>query len=293
MRSKKFKDEKFCKACGISSNVKQLYTVGNVHYCLKHQGQLNRYGKTLDTSQRTVFDPNEYILYENEGYAEIVLYNQDTSEAGRALIDIEDIEKCKPYKWRLTDKSTNRKVIKYVYSGSGAGNQLPLHRLITDCPLDMVADHRDNNPLNNRKYNLRVVTEEDNYINKSIKDYHKLGFSGIYKDDKGTQPYRTEIQLYKKRVYFRNFDNLEECVLIRFLSELALFRDKRSQNNDRKLFDNTLKFNEIVILKELDYICDKIKNKIPEFNANENKLYVMEYLIKNNLIKGDVNDDNV
>ena len=286
IKNKKFKDEKFCKACNVSSNTKNLFRFEDEYYCLKHKNQMKKHGKTLDSSPRTVFDLNEYVLYEKEGYAEIILYNQDTSEAGRAIIDIEDVEKCKPYKWRLTDKSTKRKTIKYVYNGSGAGNQLPLHRFITNCPKGMVTDHRDNNPLNNRKSNLRVVTEEENYLNKSLKDYHKLGFHGVYKDegDKAKQPYRTEIQMYHRRVYFRNFDNLEECVLVRFLAEVAMFKDYRSKNNDERLFDNTLKFNKIKILDTLDYVCEKIKVKISEFNIEESKKYTIDFLIKNKLI---------
>lgn len=54
--NKKFKEEKFCEACKISSNTKTLFTFEEKQYCLKHYNQIKKHGKTLDTSSRTVFD---------------------------------------------------------------------------------------------------------------------------------------------------------------------------------------------------------------------------------------------
>jgi hypothetical protein len=291
MFKSKYTEEKFCKACNISSNIKSFSKIDGEYYCKKHAYQLTKYGKLIDTSQRTVQDINEIIEYPALGYAEIVLYNQDTSESGRAIIDIEDVEKCKKHKWRLTDKSTKRKNIKYVYAGSGAGNQLPLHRFITNTPEGIMPDHIDGNPLNNRKYNLRLVTEQLNCINKTMKDYHKLGFSGVYYYEGHNQPYKTEIQLFKQRVYFKNYKTLEDCALTRFLAEIMVFREYRSFQNDEKLFENTLLFDEKVILNRINYVCDKIKLKIIDFNIEESKKYCIEFLIKNKLIG--VNNENV
>ena len=287
LNKKQFKEEKFCIACNISSNVKKLNKYENNYYCDKHHNQIKKHGKLLDNNTRTTNDLNEYIIHNNENFVEIILYNQDTSEAGRAMIDIEDVEKCKPHKWRLTNKSTKRKEIFYVYSGSGAGNQLPLHRFIMDCPKDKVIDHIDSNPLNNRKSNLRVITKGENLLNKSIKEYHKLGFNGVYYSESGsnsTMPYKTEIQIFHKRIYFRNFIDLETCALVRLLAEVACLKEFRSNSNNDRQFENALKFNKIKILNELEYVLEKIKAKIIEFDIEENRKYVIDFLIKNNII---------
>ncbi len=55
---------------------------------------MSRYGKTLT---RTMKDKNEYVLYQD--YAEIILYDKNKNEKARVVIDLDDIEKCKEYKW--------------------------------------------------------------------------------------------------------------------------------------------------------------------------------------------------
>lgn len=292
IKRKKFKDEKFCKACGVSSNKKNLSRFEEEYYCDKHVNQLKKYGKLLDNNQRTTRDPNEIIIYKDLGYAEIVLYNQDTSESGRAIIDIDDVEKVKPYKWRLTDKSTKRKKIKYVYTGSGAGNQLPLHRLITDAPNSLIPDHIDSNPLNNRKSNLRLVTEEFNLINKEVKPYHKFGFNGVYatSTDK-KKSYKTEIGYRKVRVYFKHFETLEEAVLARLLSELMIFGDYRSTLNDKNIIKKIKNFNETEVYNLMDYVKDKCSIKLSDqIDFNKTYKYAENFLKENNLIlKGETN----
>ena len=68
-------------------------------YCKKHYLQMKRHGQILD---RTIYDPNEII--EHEDYAEIILYDKQGKETARALIDLDDVDKVKDYKWGLTDR---------------------------------------------------------------------------------------------------------------------------------------------------------------------------------------------
>lgn len=80
-----------CKICGRDSN--RSYS----GMCYRHYSQIKKYGKVLDTNSRTRYDPNEIILYNK--YAEIVLYDDLCNEKTRTIVDIEDIEKVKKYKW--------------------------------------------------------------------------------------------------------------------------------------------------------------------------------------------------
>ena len=77
------------------------------------------------------------------------------------VIDLEDAEKCKNYKWFLSfDEILNSfyvKTSKYPYS---------LHRVIMDCPKGFVVDHINHNTLDNRKENLRICTHAENMQNR-------------------------------------------------------------------------------------------------------------------------------
>jgi hypothetical protein len=55
------------------------------------------------------------------------------------------------------------------------------HRLILpDAPI--VIDHIDGNPLNNRRQNLRAVTQQMNTHNRKVQSRNKSGFNGVYRD---------------------------------------------------------------------------------------------------------------
>ena len=84
--------------------------------CYKHYNQVKKYGHVLDNNPRTRKDPNEIVIYED--HAEIVLYDNNCNETARALIDVEDVDLVKDYKWYLKNEG-------YVYSNKGATR---LHR---------------------------------------------------------------------------------------------------------------------------------------------------------------------
>ena len=129
-------------------------------YCDRHYRQIRIYGEILE---RTSFDSNEIVIYED--YAEIVLYGRNNKEKGRAIIDVDDVEKVSQYKWHLTKNgyiatTINRKRVK-------------LHRFImnvwkNECDYNSnVIDHINRNPLDNRKSNLRIVSQKENMNNKN------------------------------------------------------------------------------------------------------------------------------
>lgn len=62
----------------------------------------------------------------------------------------------------------------YCYSGIQA-----LHRILTDCPKGLVVDHINRNPLDNRRCNLRVCTQQVNNNNRKVRCTNKVGVTGI------------------------------------------------------------------------------------------------------------------
>jgi hypothetical protein len=173
-------------------------------YCQKHYAQIRRYGHVLE---RTRFDANEIVGYED--FAEIVLYNKQDKEIARAIIDLEDIEKCKDYKWRINDKGYIITDIK-----GEQGKKLRLHRFLMDCPDDMVVDHINHDRFDNRKSNLRICTQQQNSWNKKC--------IGVFFDNSKNR-WCARININGKSKHLGYFKTKEEAIKARKQAEINYF----------------------------------------------------------------------
>lgn len=100
------------------------------------------------------------------------------------LIDRADYERVTQFSWYAQTRKSNRLV--YASRGSNAGRVSPygcvskhryLHRYIVDAPDGFVVDHINGDPLDNRRANLRVVTQSQNIANSRV--YNPSGFKGV------------------------------------------------------------------------------------------------------------------
>jgi hypothetical protein len=197
------KQPRFCDVCGKEGNTKTIIWCGqaNKYLCIKHLGQFNRLGKFLEKTKR---DKNDYVLHED--FAEILFRDKDQNVVGSAMIDIEDVEKCRPYKWYMTEMMGNSRYVKAVISGKNLG----LHRFVLDYDGDMPIDHINRNGLDNRKSNLRIVTSSENSVNSKTRS--STGEKNIYKKNN-----RFQVQIIRnyQNVFIKTFDTLEEAVAAR------------------------------------------------------------------------------
>jgi hypothetical protein len=83
--------------------------------------------------------------------------------------DIEDYDFIKEHSWCVNGAGYLMTCILY--------KMVLMHRIIKNCPRDKMVDHIDGNTLNNRKNNLRIVTDRENMQN--IKK-EKVGKSSKY-----------------------------------------------------------------------------------------------------------------
>jgi len=92
---------------------------------------------------------------------------------------------------------------------------IALHRYLMECPKNMVVDHINGNPFDNRRINLRVCTPGVNMLNKKQYNANMVGITGIckYKDN-----YRLNI--------VRQFNDLD--IAIQAKSEIQPVIDKYS-----------------------------------------------------------------
>ena len=160
---------------------------------------------------------NEIIEYED--YAEIILYDKNGNEKARALIDIEYVDLIKKYKWYSSHD--------YVHNDE-VGR---LHRYIMNPPENMVVDHINRNPLDNRICNLRICTQHENSMNQSIRCTNKSGATGVLWD-KNRNKWRAYIIVNGKQIYLGRFNTKEEAIEARLQAEIEYFGEFAPSTED-------------------------------------------------------------
>lgn len=191
------------KICKVENCDGKHYCKG---YCNRHYRQFKKYGHILE---RTPRDPNEIIEYDD--YAEIVLYNKQSEEVGRAIIDLECIDLIKDYKWYLDSEN-------YVVN-SEIGK---LHRFLMNAPKGIVIDHKNRNPLDNRLNNLRPCTVQQNSMNRSVQCNNTSGVSGVYWSNTYNK-WIARIKINGKAKHLGYFKELEEATKARRQAEIDYF----------------------------------------------------------------------
>lgn len=122
-------------------------------------------------------------------YVEILLTKGKT-----ALVNCADVALISPYTWHISDTG-------YAVWRGNVGDKrqtIRMHRLINNTPDDMVTDHKNGNRLDNRRNNLRTVTQHENANNR----HDTLGYT--WDESKGKWMVR-----YKKKFYGRYATELE------------------------------------------------------------------------------------
>ena len=201
------KGTKICLVEGCSNNA---HTLG---YCKRHYDQMRRYGKIVNSGQRSMFDMNEII--EHDDHAEIILYDKYGNETNRTLIDLDDVDKIKNIKW-------------CYHNGDGYVDSTKvgsMHRFIMNCPKDMVVDHINRDRLDNRKTNLRICTIQQNAINRGLVSNNTSGFTGVSYDDHGKKKWRTIFTINGK-VIRKRFCYKSDAIRYRLVLEIFYSIDK-------------------------------------------------------------------
>lgn len=193
------------KICSVERCGNKHYAKG---YCQKHYMQFKRHGEIIDNKPKS--DVIDCI-----DHAELVLYNKQNEEVARAIIDLEYVDVVKDYQWHLSAYG-------YVISKK-AGK---LHRFIMNCPDDMVIDHINRNPLDNRRENLRICTQQQNVMNKSIQSNNTSGIPGVCWN-KNKNKWHARITVNGKTKSLGYHTTLEEAAEARRLAEIEYFGEYR------------------------------------------------------------------
>lgn len=130
-----------------------------------------------------------------------------------ALIDEEDAHLVAGRRWCVSSFG-------YVVASQGKHKgPLALHRLLMDPPANMVVDHINDDPLDNRRANLRVVTRGQN--SSRGRRVNKHGYRGVRQDTSAStrgSAYGKFVASTSKRIdgkvksfYLGHFDTPEEA----------------------------------------------------------------------------------
>ncbi len=167
-------------------------------YCKKHYGQMHRHGKILE---RTRFDMNEYEI--KDCYAEMWLYDLHGNKIANTTIDLEDVIRCKQFKWYKTPMG---------YPARRDGSTLILlHRFLMG-PDHLHVDHIDRNKMNNRKSNLRLATRSENLCNQKTSLRNSSGYKGV-SWNKRRGKWHCYITKDQRRHHLGYFDSVREAAV--------------------------------------------------------------------------------
>lgn len=203
---KLFSDEekiKTCEVCGKTNKTDIVHWCEKTkqYLCQKHIDQINRLGFIKERTKR---DMNLYVIHDD--YAEILFEDQENNIIGSTYIDLEDVNKCKEHKWMITEVMGNTQYVKAIIDNKNTS----LHRFVLNYNGDNVVDHINRNGLDNRKNNLRIVSNSENCVNSKTRS--ATGEKNIYyKNNK----YQVQVIRNYKSVYIETFDTIQEAIIAR------------------------------------------------------------------------------
>ncbi len=124
------------------------------------------------------------------------------------LVDDEDYDLLSTYRWSFTGTRRGKKR-QYVSRGVRGGGRVLVHRQILGFgPGDPQVDHRDGNPLNNQRSNLRPATNAQNSQNQRSVEGSSSRYRGVSRKRGKWQAYG---RLDGKMHFLGYFDDEDEA----------------------------------------------------------------------------------
>lgn len=134
-----------------------------------------------------------------------------------AIVSLEDKDLAE-LNWSVAhnENSDLRYAQGYISIGNGKQKTILMHRVILERMLGRklekreFPDHRDNNPLNNRRENLRLATYNENARNRRIARNNSTGYKGVsYRKDRCR--WIAYIAVNGKKIHLGFFDTPEDA----------------------------------------------------------------------------------
>jgi hypothetical protein len=135
----------------------------------------------------------------------------------RAIVDNEDFEKLKKYKWVISGGINKRYAVFWK-----RGKSFIMHRIISNTPKHLQTDHINNNGLDNRKLNLRMATFNQNQHNRTKQRNNTTGYKGVVFLKK-YKKYIARIKYKGKSIYLGHYETARKAGLAYNKASLKYF----------------------------------------------------------------------
>ena len=143
-----------------------------------------------------------------------------TSKGEEFYFDLEDYDKIKDYCWN--------KHKEYIATRNVSGYIL-FHRLVMGISDENIAvDHINHNKSDNRKNNLRFVTDSQNSMNRGVSSNNTSGITGV---NKRNGKWTARIGVNTKRIFLGDYDNFFEAVKARKEAEEKYYKEYSYDNS--------------------------------------------------------------
>lgn len=137
----------------------------------------------------------------------------------QTIVDDKDYEYLNQWKWYVDTKGYARHT-HYLGKRDGKYQQIAwkMHRLVNNTPVGMETDHINRNKLDNRRMNLRSVTNTQNQMNRNLQKNNTSGYKGV-KWSESSNKWVSQISVNRKRIYLGSYADIEAAWLARKLGE--------------------------------------------------------------------------
>ena len=150
-----------------------------------------------------------------------------TNTGREFYFDMDDYDKIKDYSW--CENKMKSGYCRLETHDKQIGQSILMHWII----VGKKYDHADRNPLNNRKYNLRVATDVENARNHNKQKNNTSGYIGV-SFHSGKNKWSAYIVVDKKRNHLGSFINKDDAIRVRLKAEKQYFGEFAPQ---RHLFE--------------------------------------------------------
>ena len=190
---------------------------------------------------------NKYII--NDNYVEMII---ESKVYGIIIVKIDknDLEKCSKLTWHYAKNKDS----KYIQTRI-KGKMIKLHRYIMNINnSNLVVDHINRNPLDNRKSNLRICSYKENSFNKSIRVDNTSGIAGV-SFHKINKKWKAKIKYNNLTIHLGYFEDINEALINRRVAEEILF----GEYSPNEKLEN---IEEELLYKARENVMKRIENKV-------------------------------
>ena len=170
------------------------------------------------------------LLYKAKRKGRYLKYS-DYQVIGKTIVDDEDFDIFNKYRWFLHSSGYSCRKENYYFNNIRRTHTIYLHREIINCPKNKFVDHINHETLDNRKENLRVVTNQENHMNGCKRNGTSSKYKGVYKHTHANK-WQAQLTFNQQLFYLGIFNSEVEAA-------------KAYNEKAKELFGDYAKLNEV------------------------------------------------